>query len=120
LVNGVKVDIVNYPYKWLGDVILEDNIRLASRKDIAAMKIAAITQRGSRKDFIDLYFLLQIYSLQEIFAFYEAKITDCNTWLALRSLSYFEDAEQQPMPKMYVDVRWEIVKRTIKKAIANF
>jgi hypothetical protein len=120
LINGVKVDIVNYPYEWIDEVIIEDNIRLASQKDIAAMKIAAITQRGSRKDFIDLYFLLQKYSLQEIFNFYETKITDCNTWLALRSLSYFEDAEQQPMPKMYIDVSWEDVKNTVKRAIANF
>ena len=67
LINGVKVDIVNYPYDWLEVAIVENNIRLASQKDIAAMKIAAITQRGSKKDFIDLYFLLQTYSLKEIF-----------------------------------------------------
>lgn len=52
-----------------------------------------------------------------IIDFYETKITDCNTWLALRSLSYFEDAERQP--KMYIDVNWETVKDTIKKAIAT-
>lgn len=120
LINGVKVDIVNYPYEWLDEAIVENNIRLASQKDIAAMKIAAITQRGSKKDFIDLYFLLQTYSLQDVFSFYEMKITDCNTWLALRSLAYFGDAENQPMPKMFKDISWETVKKTIQKAIAAF
>lgn len=84
------------------------------------MKIAAVTQRGSKKDFIDLYFLLQSYTLQEILNFYETKITDCNVWLALRSLAYFEDAESQPMPKMFIDVSWEKVKISVQKAIAKF
>lgn len=120
LINGIKVDFVNYPYNWLEDVIIEDGIRLASFKDIAAMKIAAITQRGSRKDFIDLYFLLKQYSLEEIFNFYETKIIDGNTWLALRSLTYFDDAEQQPMPKMFVNATWETVKKKIKEVVSNF
>lgn len=120
LINGVKVDFVNYPYDWLEEAIVEDDIQLATDKDIAAMKIAAITQRGSKKDFIDLYFLLKKYSLKEIFKFYETKITDSNTWLALRSMAYFEDAEIQPMPKMFTNVSWEIIKSTIKEEVAKF
>lgn len=54
-----------------------------------------ITQRGSKKDFIDLYFLLQRYTLAEIMGFYKEKITDGNEWLALRSATYFGDADQQ-------------------------
>lgn len=48
-------------------------MRLAEVKDIAAMKIAAIIEWGTKKDFIDIYFLLKIYSLKEIFKFYSAK-----------------------------------------------
>ena len=101
-------------------MVIENDIRLASLQDIAAMKIAAITQRGSKKDFIDLYFLLQRYSLKEIFNFYETKITDSNTWLALRSLAYFDDAEQQPMPKMFEDISWETMKKAIQNEISGF
>ena len=119
LINGIKVDFVHYPYGWLEDPIVVENIRLASDKDIAAMKIAAITQRGSRKDFIDLFFLLKTYSISEIIHFYETKITDGNTWLALRSLTFFDDAEKQPMPKMFADVNWKTVKKTIQNAVAN-
>ena len=66
LLNNIKVDIVNYPYPWLENEKLEDDILLADIKDIAAMKISAITGRGTKKDFIDLYFLLKHYTLKEI------------------------------------------------------
>ena len=55
--NGVKVDVVNYDYKWIDDVVEEDGLRLASPKDIAAMKVNAVMGRGTKKDFIDVYFL---------------------------------------------------------------
>lgn len=70
LVNGIKVDIVNYTYPWLEDLIQEEGIRLAKYEDIAAMKIVAITGRGTKKDFIDLYFLLKKIPLAQILQFY--------------------------------------------------
>jgi predicted nucleotidyltransferase component of viral defense system len=75
-VNGVKVDIVNFKYPWIDNACKEDELRLAGKKDIAAMKLAAITGRGSKKDFIDLYFLLQEYNLQEMLSFYTEKYND--------------------------------------------
>jgi hypothetical protein len=114
LINGVKVDIVNYHYPWLKPVVEEDQIRMASLEDIAAMKVAAITQRGSKKDFIDLYFLLQRFSMKEIISFYLQKITDGNEWMALRSIAYFDDADQQPMPAMFQDISWEEIKAFIR------
>ena len=65
-IDGVKVDFVNYSYPWLSEINNHDDIRLAGIDDIAAMKLAAITGRGSRKDFVNLYFLLQRYSLKSI------------------------------------------------------
>lgn len=116
-VNGIKVDFVNYPYGWLDTEVTLEKIRMASIRDIAAMKIAAIANRGSKKDFIDLYFLLQHYSLADIFTFYKDKITDGNEWMALRSLSYFDDAEQQPMPDMFQDVSWPTMKSHIQDTV---
>ena len=66
LIDGVKVDIVNYKYDWIDTPVEEDGIRLADVKDIAAMKVAAIIGRGTKKDFIDMNRLLQIFSLKEI------------------------------------------------------
>lgn len=110
LVNGIKVDIVNYPYKWLKPPLILGDLRIAALEDIAAMKIAAITQRGSKKDFIDIFFLLHKFSMAELFAFYREKISDGNEWLALRSLTYFEDADNQPNPIMFHKHSWEKIK----------
>ena len=117
LIQDVKLDIVNYPYPWLDPPVIEQGIRMASARDIAAMKISAITNRGSRKDFVDLYFLMQEFSLEEILDFYMEKFRDANRWLALRSLPYFEDAEMEPMPKMLHDIFWTDVKSTISRAV---
>ncbi len=117
VVNGVKVDFVTYPYVWLDGVIVEDGLRLASERDIAAMKIGAIEGRGTKKDFIDLYFLLQHYSLKEIIGFYKQKYSESSEFRALRCLSYFEDADPQLMPKMFSDVTWEEIKMRILREV---
>jgi hypothetical protein len=120
LVNGIKVDFVNYPYDWIDQAVLEEGLVLASDKDIAAMKIAAITGRGSKKDFIDLYFLLKKYSLDEIIAFYIQKFPDATKLIALKSLVYFSDADAEPTPKMIHKVSWEEAKLTIIAATKDF
>ncbi len=120
LINGVKVDIVNYPYNWIDQVIVKDEIALASEKDIAAMKFSAITGRGSRKDFIDLFFLLQKYTLIDIMNFYMQKYPDGAEFLVLRSLSYFKDAELQAMPYMFADVTWDEVKEKIQSEVIRY
>ena len=55
-IEGIKVDIVNYPYPWLCPLIEHDEIRMAGIEDIAAMKLSAITGRGAKKDFVDIAF----------------------------------------------------------------
>lgn len=116
-VDNVKIDCVTYPYKWLCPAIISDGIRLADIPDIAAMKLAAATNRGTRKDFVDLYFLLQKYSLRQMLDWYGEKYPDGNEYLVLRSLVYFEDAETEPMPKMLTPVEWEIIKNTIVASV---
>ena len=112
-INGIKVDFVNYGYPWLEKPIIVEEIRLAGLKDIAAMKLAAITGRGSKKDFVDIYFLLQQFSLKELFSFYNRKYFDGSEYLVLKSLAYFEDAEKELMPEMLQEVSWAMVKETI-------
>jgi len=120
LINDIKVDIVNYEYKWLENKIIHENIYLATIQDIAAMKLNAIIGRGSKKDFIDLFFILKHYSLSEIFKFYDDKYHDGSSFLVLKSLTYFEDAEIEEMPYMFSDVTWQTVKNNIKKAHAEY
>ena len=117
-IDGVKIDFVDYSrYSWITDAVEEDGLRLASPKDIAAMKVNAIEGRGTRKDFIDIYFLLQHYSLNEILGFYREKYPEHSSFRALMSLSYFEDAEKQIMPKMYATDSWDEMKAYIIKEV---
>lgn len=113
LLNNIKIDIVDYAYPWLNEAIHIDGIQLADLTDIAAMKLAAITGRGTKKDFIDLYFLSKHFTLSEMQSFYERKYPDGSMFMVLKSLSYFEDAEQDPSPYMLEPIDWEEVKRHI-------
>ncbi len=119
-INDVKVDFVNYSYPWLQDEVVIDGIRLAHVTDIAAMKIAAITGRGSRKDFVDLFFLLKKMKLTDIISYYNQKYFDASTYLAIKSLTYFEDADQGMELDMLVDVEWNEVRDTIQKEVKDY
>ena len=119
-INDVKVDIVNYTYPWLEEVLQIENIRLASLKDIAAMKIAAVTGRGSKKDFVDLFFLLKKFSFKEIISSYEEKYADASIYLALKSLLYFDDADKEPPLNMLIEVSWKEVKKLITKQVVDY
>lgn len=67
--NNIKVAIVSYPYKWLREALQEDDFKIASDVDIAAMKLSAITNRGTKKDFVDIYYLLKRFSLEDMLKF---------------------------------------------------
>lgn len=118
--DGVKIDIVNYSYPWLDAPIVVDGIVLATPRDISAMKINAIEGRGTKKDFIDIYFLLQHYSLKEILNYYQDKYPENSIFRALMSLTYFDDAEDQFMPKMFQDVSWDEIKRVVHDAVKKY
>ena len=118
VINDVKVDFVDYSrYPWIDEPIVEDGFTLASDKDIAAMKVNAIIGRGTRKDFIDLYVLLQHYSLTEILDFYRQKYPEFSEYRALLSMTYFDDAEMQDMPRMFITTPWDTMKSAIIKAV---
>jgi len=112
-IDDVKVDFVNYKYPLLSDCLFVENIRMISTKDIAAMKLNAIAGRGSKKDFIDLYFLLNEYPLEDILSFYKKKYHDGSVFMVQKSLTYFEDANSQLQPKMFKDFNWETCKQKI-------
>ena len=120
LINGIKTDIVRYNYKWLQDALTFEDLRIAGKKDIAAMKLAAITGRGTKKDFIDLAFLLQEFSLNQMLDFYSQKYPDGAEFLILKSLGYFADAENEPMPVMLKDISWDQTKDIIKSNLNQY
>jgi hypothetical protein len=118
-VDEIKVDFVTYKYPLLDKLTVIDGVRMVSDKDVAAMKLNAIAGRGSRKDFIDLFFLLKKYSLKEMISFYNNKYVDGSEFMVIKSLTYFEEAENEEMPIMFENISWEKMKSTILKIVAQ-
>jgi len=112
-VNNVKLSFI----KSEGDFVFPPSgyrgLRIADPRDVAAMKLVAIGGRGSRRDFVDLYwYLQQVPGLGNVFQTLRLKDPeiDWNEYHLLRSLTWFEDAEQEPMPTMRKDIAWEDIK----------
>jgi hypothetical protein len=83
---------------------------VADTRDIGLMKLAAISGRGSRKDFIDLYMILRDHpQLKEYFEWLPRKYgaSRINIYHIAKSLAYFDDAESEPMPRMLVPFKWK-------------
>jgi hypothetical protein len=117
-IDSVKVDFIAHPYKRLMPVVRDEEIIIYSIEDIAAMKINAIAGSGTRsKDFVDLYFLLEVFQICKLLEFYEIKYSDRNIMHALKSLNYFEDADTSDWPAIIKkkDLTWGTVKSTIDK-----
>ena|SRR3989344_79951 len=111
-----RFSLFYYNYPLLVKQVNFSGINIAGIKDLAAMKIAAISDRGTRRDFIDLYFILEkekICSLEEMLKFYgeKFKILHQNKMHILKSLMYFEEAEKAEVPKMLKSVSWKEVKK---------
>jgi predicted nucleotidyltransferase component of viral defense system len=120
--NDVRISFFGYKYKIIDDFKIYNKIRLSGLKDIAAMKLEAVAGRGSKKDFIDMFFLLQQYTLEEIFSFHSQKygIGLSNQYHHLKSLVYFADAEEEAMPVMLKPLRWNDAKNHIISCARKF
>ena len=117
MIGETKFSIFYYPYKLIDKLLPFEGIQLIGKKDIAAMKLHAISDRGVKRDFIDMYLLAQEFSMDEVFDFYDQKygLTKERTYLILKSLDYFVSADNNAMPRMLVDVDWEKVKDFFRK-----
>ncbi len=117
LINNIKVDLITHKYPLIEPIDQITNIRMASLKDIAAMKINAISNRGCKKDFWDYASLLTYFSTEEMLSFFESKYPGANAWHAEKSLSFFDDAEKEPNPKDLSGRTWYEVKHLIAKSL---
>lgn len=94
-IGRVQISCFVYHYPLIYPLLNIENINTASIKDIAAMKMIAISQRGTKRDFIDMHYLLKRFTLPEIFDFTLKKYPKFNIYHALRSLVFFNDAEKE-------------------------
>lgn len=118
-VEGVRVSFLEYRYPLIEPPVawVEAGCDLASLDDLACMKLAALAQRGSRKDFLDVYALCVAHRpLPELLARYREKYRIGDVAHVLYALSYFDDAEREPDPltTMLWSVAWQEIKASIQ------
>lgn len=109
----VKLSFFVYPYRMLYPFLEYSGVKLADLKDIACMKLDAISRRGTKRDFIDLFFICKQFELSYLLKLFEKKFKKLNVpvWHIIKSLMYFEDAERDDFPEMLQPVDWKEVKQ---------
>ncbi|MEW6662911.1 MAG: nucleotidyl transferase AbiEii/AbiGii toxin family protein [Bacillota bacterium] len=114
--DSTKVSFLKYAYPLLFPTKNLEGVEVADIKDIALMKITAISSRGSKKDFVDLYFVCQEHPLGFLLRLFSQKYAKANysKYHILRSLTFFEDAEDEPDPLMLKPWSWENIKEYFK------
>ena len=124
--EDVLFSIFFYEYPLLYPVEKFGMTSVVDVRDIAAMKIATIASRGSKRDFIDLYFICkETIPLEEIIRLYDKKYKNLATTKIhiIKSLVYFDDGEADEMPEMLKEVTWKEVKKyfedEVKKLTEN-
>ena len=112
-VSGTKVSFIGYDYPLLFPLAAFRGLAVADVRDIACMKLSALASRGSRRDFVDLYVVARQYGIPHLLELFQRKFAQANYNLlhVRKSLTYFADAEQEPMPDMLVPLSWEEVKQ---------
>jgi len=119
-INDVKVDFVHTFEAFAFDLIEIEGIRFGSIEEIIALKLNAIAGRGAKKDFWDLHELLNHYTLDQMMEYYHKRYPQKAPIMITKSLSYFVDADLQPDPKCFRDLKWKKVKENIKKEINTY
>ncbi|MDI6778524.1 MAG: nucleotidyl transferase AbiEii/AbiGii toxin family protein [Patescibacteria group bacterium] len=116
-----KISFIAYPFFVpKQDFIQYGSIKILQSLDVAVMKIIAISQRGRKRDFFDLYWCAKNLEplenlIKRLKEQYPSVAHDFHH--ILKSLVYFEDAESDPPPDIFFEADWEEVKNYIKKEI---
>ena len=121
LIEGVKTDFITHAYPLVDGLVEEDGLRMASIEDIGAMKLNAIAHSGQRlKNFIDIYFLLELLPVNTLLKAYELKYPNSNLLVPLKGLIYFEDIDLEADPPI-LNRKVDIVrmKKRLSEAVEN-
>lgn len=117
--DSTKISFLGYKYPLIFPLQSFSGVGVADIRDIAAMKITAISSRGSKRDFLDVYIVAKQYPLTMLFEIFKKKYakTGYSMTHILKSLVYFDEAENQPMPKMLQDISWTEIKTFFLKQV---
>lgn len=119
-INGVKTDLIRHQYNEISSADNIDGLRLASLPDVIAMKLGAVAGRGAKKDFWDVHALLEAFNIKEMIGYYVQKYPASDPGQVVRSLVYFDDADEQPDPVDLLNVSWEAVKTNLRENVKTY
>lgn len=120
---GAKISFIAYPFfKPSRQRIDAGTVKILTAPDIAVMKIIAISQRGRKRDFLDLYWYCQnkeklVEIILRVSKHYPGQEHNINH--ILKSLLYFADAEKDPMPKIFFSADWKQIKKYFQKEVIS-
>jgi len=119
-VNDIKIDLVSHQYPLVKEIDILEGIRMVSLLDIGAMKLNAIFNSGQRyKDFVDMYSLLENFTLHELLNACQRKYPDLNINMVKHSLIHFNDIIPSPIEFIGPDIAWTIIAERLQKAFHN-
>lgn len=118
IIDDVKADFIRFKYELLEPIVTIDGVRMLQIEDLAPMKLDALSARGRKRDFYDIFFLLREMSIQELFELYDRKYNHSTVFHVIRSLTYFDDAEKDADPEVFdKTVTWSQVKEAIRAEV---
>ena len=117
--SEVRIRCLEYRYPLLKKLkpFPDYQCRVAAWEDLACMKLSAVSQRGSKKDFIDLMALMETTSLKTMLKWYQRKYPINSITPVLYGLVYFDEADREAQPKMIQKIPWEVTKQTMRKTV---
>lgn len=124
ILETIPVSFFEYHAKLLSPPVLWESVRLASLLDVALMKIVAIGQRGARRDFVDLYYIIRNkkWSLDDLLTRIPEKYPhiDFPSYHITKALGFFDDAEKEPPLQMLDETyRWDIIPAFFQETAKN-
>jgi hypothetical protein len=119
-INDIKVDFVLYPFQWLQPFDTFENVRLLSISDMIPMKLQAVSNRNSKKDYWDIAFLMKQYSLAEMLKVFKLKFPQIDPGFIIHSLIDFENADAEPDPDTYINTTWAEVKLKLTNEVKKY
>jgi nucleotidyltransferase AbiEii toxin of type IV toxin-antitoxin system len=120
MIRNIKTDFINWGNEFSFDEIITSNIRMASPLDIAAMKLTAITNRKTKKDFFDIAFLLQHFSLKQMIEVFEKSFFYMDVPNTIKELVNFAPADKEADPNMLIPLTWGDVKQKIETVVKEY
>ena len=122
-IRDIKTDIIAHRYQYIKEPAIIENFFILSEDDIIAMKLNAIMTNGQRvKDFIDIFFLLEKYNIADMVRFYKTKYNQENEGPVLKSLIYFDDADNSDWPILINNpgLKWGVIKKRIEDVVLQY